>query len=1188
MQNNPDQEKVIENYFSEIDSNVKILYKISESARSKNLDPEPTPSVVLARDMAERVEGLISTVAPQLKGKGVSKRIRDLEKKYGFLDWRVSLKIAEEVTKEKFCKFKDKVEAMEIGIRTGFAYLTLGTVASPLEGFVQLKIKKRQDGKEYVAPFYSGPIRSAGGTGASVSVLIVDYIRIKMGYSPYDPTEKEIKRYSTELYDYHERITNLQYLPSVQEIEFMAKHLPVQIDGDPSEKREVSNYKDLERVQTNVIRNGVCLTLGEGLCQKAKKVWKKLSIWGHEFGLEHWDFLEDFLKLQKEVRAESSEKNNNGNNGEQKVLPNYTYIKDIVAGRPILTHPLAPGGFRLRYGRSRTSGYSASCIHPATMVILDDYIATGTQLKVERPGKATTVSPCSTIEGPVVKLKDGSIVLLDTEKKARKYLKEVEEIVFLGDILFCYGDFINRAHTLITPGYCVEWWVQELEKKTVDLFGTIDTIKLSDLSGINAENLDLLLKNPFKLKISAKAAIKLTKEINIPLHPDYTYHWKLISKEDLIDLIGLIEEGHIETEGGQILKIILPLDKRKRILENAGILHIVTNKEFIVLEKDIARAIAFSLNFFDKSDLKNTKEILESTIDKNTLEMLNELPHVFLRDKSGYFIGARMGRPEKAKPRKLTGSPHVLFPVGEEGGRLRSFQSAMEKGTIRAEFPIYHCKNCNEDTIFPLCDFCGSKTKRMYFCKFCGLMESKECKKHGPNITYKIQDFDIKKHFKQYLKKLKMNVAPDLIKGVRGTSNKDHTPEHLMKGILRAHHGVNVNKDGTVRYDMTQQPITHFKPKEIGTKIEKLKELGYNFDIQNNPLENENQILEILPQDIILPKSIGTGEEGAQTCFFKVAKFVDDLLIRFYGLKPYYNLKNPEDLVGHLITILAPHTSAGIIGRIIGFSNTQGLFASPVIHAATRRDCDGDEACAILLLDNFLNFSKEYLPAHRGSKQDAPLIITSKLIPQEVDDMIFDLDVEWKYPLSFYNACLEYKKPWEVQIPLFGKRLATPKQYYGFGFTHNTNNINSGVTCSAYKTLPSMQEKLMGQMALADKIRAVDEVDVARIVIEKHFIRDIKGNLRKFSTQGFRCVRCNAKYRRPPLSGQCNKCPNGKIIFTVSEGSIVKYLEPTISLSERYNLSPYLKQTIFLIKKMIENIFGRDKEKQVGLGMWFD
>ena len=131
-----------------------------------------------------------------------------------------------------------------------------------------------------------------------------------------------------------------------------------------------------------------------------------------------------------------------------------------------------------------------------------------------------------------------------------------------------------------------------------------------------------------------------------------------------------------------------------------------------------------------------------------------------------------------------------------------------------------------------------------------------------------------------------------------------------------------------------------------------------------------------------------------------------------------------------------------------------------------------------------------------------------------------------------------------------------------------------------------MEEKLKGQMELAEKIRAVDTSDVARLVIEKHFIRDIKGNLRKFSQQMFRCVNCNEKYRRPPLIGKCIKC-NGKVIFTISEGSIVKYLEPAISLAAKYDLPAYLKQSLELTKRRVEGVFGKDKEKQIGLGQWF-
>ena len=60
-----------------------------------------------------------------------------------------------------------------------------------------------------------------------------------------------------------------------------------------------------------------------------------------------------------------------------------------------------------------------------------------------------------------------------------------------------------------------------------------------------------------------------------------------------------------------------------------------------------------------------------------------------------------------------------------------------------------------------------------------------------------------------------------------------------------------------------ETPVTHFKPKEIHVSVEKLRELGYEKDIFGNPLVNDDQILEIFPQDIILPKTMKNGEDYA-------------------------------------------------------------------------------------------------------------------------------------------------------------------------------------------------------------------------------------------------------------------------------------------------------------------------------------
>ncbi len=1171
--------KEMKKYFQEMDKKVKLAYVSAKKARSKGYDPEDDIAIPLAKNMAERVEGLISTISPSIRDSGLSKKIKELEKKFGELDWRVALTISLEVAQEKICKFENKLKAIETGIRVGIAYLTLGIVASPIEGFVELKLKKRRDGKDYFCLMYSGPIRSAGGTAAAASLLVSDYIRKEMGYAAYDPTQEEIKRISTELYDYHERITNLQYLPSKEEIEFLISNIPVQIDGDPSEEEEVSQYKDLERIETNRIRSGVCLVIGEGIAQKAPKLWKQISEWGKDFNLDNWFFIGEFVELQKRIKSKNIEE-------KSKVTPIYTYIEDLVAGRPVLTHPLREGGFRLRYGRSRASGYSSASIHPALTYVLKGYIAIGTQLKVERPGKATALSCCDTIEGPIVKLNNGDVVRLETTNQAKKIVTEVKEILFLGDILFSYGDFFNRAHQLLPAGYCEEWWVQELERTTVNTFGTLDLDKLSELTNISLEALELLLKEPLKQRLTALAAVQLSKKLGIPLYPYYTYHWNLISVKELLELIEWLDNAKIIVEENRIQKMILPLEKgKKNVLELIGLPHKVISNEYVVIEKDDALVLVDMFDLIENKDIEKIKNRIKENKEKSVLEIINNISPIKIRDKSGYFIGARMGRPEKAKMRKLAGSPHVLFPVGEEGGKLRCFQTALEIGEINAEFPLYKCTNCDKETVFGICENCNKKTKKLYFCSDCGIIEREECK-HGIAKSYNRKRIDIKDIFEKIKKGMKEKTLPDLIKGVRGTSNKAHIPEHLIKGILRAKHEIYVNKDGTTRYDMTQLAITHFKPKEIGTNLEKLKELGYEKDIYGKELVNGDQVLELKSQDVILPACDESPEEGADKALFKLANFIDELLVKFYGLKPFYNLKSWRDLVGDLVIALAPHTSAAITGRIIGFSKTMGFYAHPLFHAATRRDCDGDEASTTLLMDALLNFSRQFLPNSRGATQDAPLVLTSCLIPAEVDDMVFDVDISKRYPLEFYEACLQYKQPWDVEIEQLGKRLNKEGQYEKFGFTHDTEDINVGVKCSAYKTLPSMKDKLRGQMELAEMIRAVDTEDVARLVIEKHFIRDIKGNLRKFSQQQFRCVKCNQKYRRPPLIGKCTKC-GGRIIFTISEGSIIKYLEPAISLAAKYDLPSYLKQSLELVKRRVEGIFGKEKDTQIVLGQWF-
>jgi len=1156
------------NYFDHLEKEIAKVYSIASKARLMGYDPEKKVDIPLAKGIAQRVEGLVSALAPQIMKSGIAERIVELEKIYGSLDWRVSLKIAEEVSSQKFCKFESKIKAMETGVRVGLAYITLGVISAPLEGFIELKIKERKDGKKYLAAFYAGPIRAAGGTAEAVSLVIIDYIRICTGYEKYDATEKEIKRLITEIRDYHDRVTNLQYTPSDEELEFLLRNIPIEINGDPTEEMEVSNYKDLPRIETNRIRGGVCLVLAEGIAQKAPKLHKQIKKWGHNFGLE-WEFLEEFLNIQKTSKAK-------GIGDKKEVTPNYTYISDLVAGRPVLSFPMTYGGFRLRYGRARTTGLAAAAIHPQSMNVLNNYIAVGTQLKLERPGKAASIAVCDSIDGPIVKFKDGSVDKLSNTTKVDT--DNIEKILFLGDILFNYGDFSENGHKLIPIGYCEEWWIKEFEKAVLTLFGSVNFSKIKEILQVEEKDLRNLFKNPQATNISSRLAHRISRLFKIPLHPQYTYYWTNLTKQELLLLYEWISKSKFKSENGIVNKIIAQISEPKRYLEKIGVPHLLVSNEFVVLQKEHAHNI-YEI-FMQKKNLSKT--INES---KSVLEAISKSLGIIVRDKAGTFIGARMGRPEKAKMRRLSGSPHFLFPVGEEGGRLRSIQSTLEKGKITAEFPIRICTNCRKETIFQICEDCEMETKSAFYCPKCGIID--EICTHNFVFNFRKKNIDINRLLKAVLKKSNIKIFPDLIKGVKGTSNKNHIPEHLIKGILRSKHNVYVNKDGTTRYDMIELPLTHFKANEIGTSLKRLIELGYSIDIHGKSLTNEEQVIELKPQDLILAASPDSPDEPADVSLLKVTKFIDELLKVMYKLPAFYNLESKKELVGHLIVGLAPHTSAGIVGRIIGFSRTQGMLAHPLYHAAMRRNCDGDEACVILLMDALLNFSRSYLPDRRGSRtMDAPLVLTSLLDPSEVDDEVHGIDMVWEYPLELYNAAMNYKDPWDVKIRQLDHVLHTEKQYENYGYTHEVSDINSGVLCSAYKILPTMQEKLMGQMELAEKITAVQANEVAALVIEKHFLKDIKGNLRKFSMQQFRCVACNMKYRRPPLIGKCISC-DGKIILTISKGSVVKYLEPSISLARKYKVSPYLIQSLELLQRQIESILGKEKERQEGLGKWF-
>ena len=1631
-----------EKYFNDIREKTEKAYDIAEEARDQSKDPEDRVDIPVAEDLAEKASSLvIAAQFPELEDQGVAERIRELEDEYGKNDERVSFSIAREIAEGEFHEFDDLERACEAGVRVGVSYMTGGITTAPLEGIGDVKIRENNDGTEYLAMYYSGPIRSAGGTASAMSVLLADYVRIGVGLDRFKPSDTVVSRYAAEVDDYYTRVTAKQYYPEREETSMIAENVPVEVTGSPTEQLEVSNYKDLDRIDTNQIRGGMCLVYLDGLPLKAPKIKKRIEKWGKDFGLEHWEWVNDYLDLQKEIHSSGSDDDEDEDEEEEKskYTPSDKYLGSLTAGRPIFAHPGRKGGFRLRYGHSRTNGLAAVSMHPATLEISQRFIAIGTQLKTEYPMKGTVTTPSDDLHPPVVKLKNGDVVKVDSREQARELENDVEEILFLGDMLVTYGEFVENGKKLLPSPYVPEWWEKDLEKALEE-----QNVALGR---------DFSERDP-----TPEEAFKISDKLGIKLHPKWTYHWKDTSPEKFKALYRSIREGEIYG------------DKAKAALEDLLVQHEKEVDKIKVRKQDLK-----ALKLLLKPE-KNNEEIIEEVDSSSDIvDAVEEISGVEMGDPAPHYLGARMGRPEKAERRTLNGKPQLLFPCGkEEGGRMRnltaSYNQTMhgEKGIVKEQIIHNYCPECGEESHYYFCRNCGASTEPLYICSDCGKKFKEEtdvCGSCGSDWVnrYDRADIDVRSMMDDALENLGMNKPPELLKSFRGMTSKTKVVEPIEKGLLRKKHDLYVNKDGTVRYDATDIPMTHFKPREIGVSVEKIRELGYKEDKDGRPLEEDDQVVELKPQDIIIPD--GENTLAASDYMLRVAQFIDELLEDFYGLEPYYDADKKEDLVGELVIGLAPHTSGGTVGRIIGFTEAKGIYAHPYWHAAKRRNClpgdaevklsdgrsktlkdifdeseaessadstgtiekeidldvksiddekvtdskavkaiktpaqefkiefttaggrkhevfpdhrvktdsgvkkaraveegdklltpleidietedverinvldkvdsedvmvrnaedavnraidslgglkatteslgmnkktlsnykyrgsipsevfaeladktdisypedaeiaakrdkvslpsliavdkdlmkllgyyvaeghirksekkgeefyqvafaygeeelkdemvecienifdkepsieentitlssrlaydffkglemgenaqskrvpelvkklpeekissflsayfagdgsvekvrlhvqatsvsrelledidfllkrfgiyarykteereaggilvdkygeehyegqtftshklsirsehavdfgteigfslqrkqktlesvyskvrssreessgeivkeeivnreilraeerfmydieveethnfitqnnlvtnncDGDEDAILLMMDGLLNFSRKYLPDMTGARtMDAPLILSTVLNPDEVDDEAWAVETVDDYPRSFYEETKKYKEPWNLETDIeIGEDIVHSDEPYSHDYTTPTTDVDDGPNQSEYVTLDEMSEKTDNQLKLGERIRAVDENAVADLLLDKHFIPDIKGNLRSFSSQKMRCVDCNEKFRRVPMTNQtiaptgkttarCPEC-DGKVLLTISEGTIKKYLEPSKRIIDNYEVSPYIRQQILILNKTIQSLFGKS-DRQTGL-----
>ena len=661
-------------YFEHLQQGLKNAMEIAQAARSQGLDPSTEVEIPLAVDLAERVEKLIGIP-------GIAVRIRELEEK-GMSREEAALAIGIDFAEGRLGKGATKIQSVENAIRTSVALLTEGVVAAPIEGIARVDLGKNDDGTEYLKVYYAGPIRSAGGTAQALSVLVADYVRRAVGIAPWKPRPEEVERYVEEI-GLYKRVAGLQYSPSDDEIRIIVRNCPICIEGEPTEEEEVSGYRDLPRIETNRVRGGIALVSAEGIALKRPKLKKHVT----KLGITGWEWL-DSLASGKKEGGDSSPK----------------FLRDLIAGRPVFSHPSRPGGFRLRYGRARNTGLAAAGINPASMLLLGQFMAAGTQIKVEQPGKAAAVAPVSSIEGPTVRLLNGDVVRFDSDQDILEWMPKsckdprtihaalkahVSNILDIGEILISYGEFLENNRPLAPASYAFEWWAEELLKAGGDPAG--------------------------KEKIGGQEAIALSREYGVPLHPAHTYLWHDLSMQEFESLVSLaFSEGRLESG---TLRLPMPA---KESLETLLVLHKVRDGKIIIedplplllclgLEPDGIGLKKCSVQTAEDGIGEGRTEGDKADAEKKecfALDAVNKLSGLVVRARAPTRIGARMGRPEKSDKRLMRPPPHVLFPAGEEGGKSRSIQEAAKHSTsnttgiINVEIERRVCKDCGKDGLF--------------------------------------------------------------------------------------------------------------------------------------------------------------------------------------------------------------------------------------------------------------------------------------------------------------------------------------------------------------------------------------------------------------------------------------------------------------------------------------------------------
>ena len=95
---------------------------------------------------------------------------------------------------------------------------------------------------------------------------------------------------------------------------------------------------------------------------------------------------------------------------------------------------------------------------------------------------------------------------------------------------------------------------------------------------------------------------------------------------------------------------------------------------------------------------------------------------------------------------------------------------------------------------------------------------------------------------------------------------------------------------------------------------------------------------------------------------------------------------------------------------------------------------------------DYLISQKHILPSGRGGRMDAPLVLTTRLNPSEIDKEALYIYMLYIYSRSFYENTQNQPHPSELSgdVETVETRLGTIGDLRGYGWTHECGELDAG------------------------------------------------------------------------------------------------------------------------------------------------